>query len=224
MLPLWNFFIEKRQFTALLIAALVLWGVAAAIFITKESAPEVQSPGGVVTVAPPGASSEDVERLVTNKLEDNLINLPDLDTLTSSSRDGVAIIVATFNASADLDKSIQKLKDEVDAAKGELPDDATDPSVSDVNFVDQPIQIISITTGLPFAKLALLGEELKSELQGLPGVSRIQVSGVRNREIQVVVKKEELARLGISLPQVVSALAAANTSLPSGAIEVDNVL
>ncbi len=224
MLPLWNFFIEKRQFTALLIATLLVWGVAAVIFITKESAPEVQIPVGVVSVALPGASSEDVERLITNKLEDNLANLPDLDTLTSTSRDGVATIIAQFNASADLDKSFQKLKDEVDAAKGELPEDATDPVVSDVNFVDQPIQIISITADLPFASLAELGEELKSDLQGVSGVSRIEVSGVRNREIQVVVKKEELTRLGISLPQVVSAIAQSNTSLPAGAIEVDNVL
>ena len=82
MLPLWNFFIEKRQFTALLIIALTAWGTAAVIAITKESAPEVSIPVGIVSVALPGASSEDVERLVTNKLEERLNNLPNLDVLT----------------------------------------------------------------------------------------------------------------------------------------------
>ncbi|TSC68456.1 MAG: acriflavin resistance protein, partial [Parcubacteria group bacterium Gr01-1014_56] len=202
MLPLWNFFISKRQFTALLIAGLVIWGTAAVIAITKESAPEVSIPIGIVSVALPGASSEDVERLVTNKLEERLANLQNLDTLTSSSQDGVSIITAQFLASADLDESIQKLKDEVDKVKGDLPEDATDPSVTDVNFVDQPIQIISITADRPFAQLAELGEELKSELQSIKGVSRVNVSGVRNREIQIVVKKEEIERLNISLPQV----------------------
>jgi multidrug efflux pump len=224
MLPIWNFFLEKRQFSALLIAALVLAGTAAAFAITKESAPEVSIPVGIVTVALPGASSEDVERLVTNKLEERLANLQNLDTLTSSSRDGLSMVTAQFLASADLDKSIQKLKDEVDKVKGDLPEDATDPSVTDVNFVDQPIQIISITADRPFAALADLGEELKSDLQGVKGVSRVEVSGVRDREIQIVVKKEELARLGISLSQLVSAVSSANASLPVGSITVDDVL
>jgi multidrug efflux pump subunit AcrB len=224
MLPLWNFFLEKRQFTALLIAALVLWGTVAVINITKESAPEVSIPVGIVSVALPGASSEDVERLVTNKLEERLANLQNLDTLTSSSRDGLSIVTAQFLASADLDKSIQKLKDEVDKVKSDLPEDATDPSVTDVNFVDQPIQIISITADRPFAQLAELGEDLKSEFQGIKGVSRVEVSGVRNREIDIVVKKEELARLGISLSQVVGAVQQSNASLPVGSITVDQVL
>lgn len=224
MLPLWNFFIEKRQFTALVIAALVLWGTSAAIGITKESAPEVSIPVGIVSVALPGASSEDVERLVTNKIEERLANLQNLDTLTSSSQDGFAVVTVQFLASADLDKSIQKLKDEVDKVKPDLPDDATDPTVSDVNFVDQPIQIISITADRPFAQLAELGETLKTELQGIKGVSRVSVSGVRNREIQVVVKKQEIERLGISLAQVTQAIAAANSALPAGAITVNDVL
>lgn len=223
MLPLWKFFIEKRQFTILLMVVLILWGGFAAIRITKESAPEVQIPVGIVSVALPGASAEDIERLVTNKIEEQLANLSDLNTLTSTSRAGVSIITAEFNASADIDKSIQTLKDEVDKAKVDLPADATDPVVSDVNFVDQPIQIISITADAPFGKLAELGEEVKRELQTVEGVSRVEVSGVQHREINVVVKKEEIARYGISLSQVVAALSTANASLPVGSITVNNI-
>jgi multidrug efflux pump subunit AcrB len=223
MLSFWRFFIEKRQFTILLIICLVIWGLAAAILIPKESGPEVQIPVGVVTVVLPGASAEDVERLVTNKLESHLANIEGLDKITSTSRDGVSTIIVQFLGSADLDKSIQKLKDEVDKDKSELPADATDPVVSDVNFVDQPIQIISVTADLPFAKFAELGEELKGELQTVHGVSRVEVSGVRDREVDVVVKKEELARLGLSLSQVVSAIGAANASLPVGSITIGDI-
>ncbi|MES2006940.1 MAG: efflux RND transporter permease subunit, partial [Patescibacteria group bacterium] len=127
------------------------------------------------------------------------------------------------DASADIDKSIQKLKDEVDKAKSELPTEAKDPTVSDFNAVDQPIQLISITADLPAAPFAALGESLKTELQSVAGVSRVEVSGVKDREVQVVVRKEELARLGISLSQVVGAISAANTSLPVGAITIDDI-
>lgn len=223
MLAIWNFFLHKRQLTLLLIAAITLWGLFSAIKITKESAPEVSIPVAIVSTALPGASAEDVERLVTNKLEEHLDNVENLDTLTSTSQDGFSSVVVQFTAQADLDKSLQKVKDLVDQAKPDLPTEATDPNVSDVNFVDQPIQVISISADAPYAQLAELGTQLKDQLQTVKGVRRVDVSGVRNREIDIVVKKEELARLGISLPQVVAAIGAANSSLPVGAITVNDV-
>src|SRR5262245_56688322 len=114
MLPVWKFFLEKRQFTILVILGLSLWGTIAALQITKESTPEIQIPVGVVSVVLPGASSEDVERLVTNKLEEQLANRPDLSKLTSTSNEGLSTVVVEFTSNADLTKSIQKLKDEVD--------------------------------------------------------------------------------------------------------------
>jgi multidrug efflux pump subunit AcrB len=223
MLHIWKFFIEKRKFTLLLIAGVTLWGAVAVISITKESSPEVSIPVGIVSTVLPNASAEDVERLITNKMEEDLANLENVDTITSTSHDSVSVVTVQFLASANLDQSIQKLKDAVDKAKSDLPTEAQTPSVTDVNFVDQPVQIISVSADAPYAQLANLADELKNELQTVKGVSRVDISGVRNREIDIVVKKEELARYGISLPQVVSAVAAANSSLPVGAITVDNV-
>src|SRR3989344_2157721 len=223
MLPLWKFFIERRQFTILVIFGLSLAGAVAMLSMTRESTPEVQIPVGAVTVILPGASPEDVERLVTNKVEERLANLPDLNKLTSSSREGMSIVMAEFNASADIQRSIQKLKDEVDKAIPDLPAEAKTPIVIEQNFSDQPIQLISVSADLPPAQFAELGEEVKSELQSVKGVSRVEVSGVRDREIQVVVRKEEISRLGVSLPQIVGAVASANSSLPVGSITVDNV-
>ncbi len=223
MLPVWKFFLEKRQFTILVMIGLTLWGTIAAFKITKESTPEVQIPVGVVTIILPGASPEDIERLVTNKVEERLANLSGLSKLTSSSNVGVSTVVAEFKANADLSKSIQKLKDEVDKVAPDLPEDANTPIVSDVNFVDQPIQQISVSADLPPAQFAKLGDNLKTVLQAVPGVNRVEVSGVRDREVQVVVRKEEIARLGISLGQVVQAIGAANASLPVGSIIVNDV-
>ena len=84
-----------------------------------------------------------------------------------------------ISANANLDKSIQKLKDEVDKVVPELPAEAKTPQVSDVNFSDQPIQMISVSADLPPAQFAQLGEALKSDLQAVKGVNRIGVSGVR---------------------------------------------
>jgi multidrug efflux pump subunit AcrB len=94
------------------------------LVIPKESAPEVIVPVGIVTTVLRGGSGEDVEKLVTNKLEQEIINIENIDKVTSSSQEGVSVITAQFNASADIEKSIQDLKDAVDKVKTKLPSDA----------------------------------------------------------------------------------------------------
>ena len=120
---LWIFFLKKRAFTYLVMAVLVLTGLASLIAIPKESSPEVTIPIGIVSTVLRGASAADTEKLITDKLESEIANVENIDKVTSSSREGVSVITAQFNASADIDKSIQGLKDAVDRVKGELPAD-----------------------------------------------------------------------------------------------------
>lgn len=223
MLPIWNFFLTRRQFTYMLIGALVVAGLASAIAIRKESAPEVEVPIGVVATALPGASAAEVESLVTNKIEKQLASLSDVDTITSSSGEGISMVTVQYVASADIDTSIRKLKDEVDKVKPELPEEANDPSVSNVNFSDQPVVIVSVSADLPFGQFSALGDTLKDELQAIQGVSRVEVQGARPRETQVIVRKEDLARYGLSLSDVSNAIRAANAALPAGKITVDDI-
>src|SRR5258708_2454037 len=96
MIEFWKFFIHKRQFTILAMIAFTLAGIVSLLMIPKESAPEVKIPIGIVTVALPGASAENVEQLVTNKLEDGLNNLANLDKITSSSQEGVSMVTVQF--------------------------------------------------------------------------------------------------------------------------------
>lgn len=223
MLPLWNFFLQKRQFTVLLIVALVGAGTYALLSIPKESAPEVRIPVGIVSTVFPGASAEDVEQLVTNEIESGVANLEGLDTLTSSSREGLSMVTVQFDASADLDKSLQKLKDAVAATKPNLPQEANDPVVSEINFAEQPVLIVSVTGEYAPAVLTQLGDDIKDELLNVKGVSRVEVSGVRGTEVQVVVQKEKLDQYGIRLSDVVAAIQSSNAKLPVGSITVDNV-
>jgi multidrug efflux pump subunit AcrB len=218
MLSVWFFLLRKRQFSWLLMASLIGLGIYCVALIPKESAPEVIVPIGIVTTVYPGASAADIEELVTNKLEDDLDNLDDLQNLTSTSRDGVSSITVEFNAKADIDKSIQKLKDAVDAAKSDLPDDANDPIVTEVNFADQPIHVISISSDLPAQEFTKLGDELKTEFEKVHGVSKVDVSGTRDREIQVVLREERLNAYDLSTRDVQQALAGANLSVPVGTV------
>lgn len=223
MLPFWLFFLKKRQFTALLMAALIGVGLYSVALIPKENAPEVRIPVGIITTVFPGASAEDVEALVTNEIETGVQNLADLDKLASQSREGISIVTVQFEASADLDVSIQDLKDAIDTVKPKLPAEAEEPFVGEINFAEQPVLIISVTGEYPPAILTELGDDVKNELQEVPGVSRVEVSGTRAREVHVVLRERSLAFYGIRPTDVVSAIQASNASLPIGSVTADNV-
>jgi len=214
----WVFFLRKREFTFLLILTLVGLGIYSVFSIRKENFPEIIVPIGIVQTVYLGASANDIEELITNKLENAIENVQNLDKVTSVSRDEMSIITAEFNASADIDKSIKDLKDAIDAAKSELPKDATDPAVIKVNFSNQPIQIISISSDLAPVAFTQLGEKLKTEFKKLKGVSDVQVSGTRIRQLQVNVTPESLATYGLGVSDVTSALAAGNATFPVGTV------
>lgn len=202
---------------------LVTIGLYSLLAIPKESSPEVIIPIGIVTTPLRGGSAEDTEKLITDKVEDEVNNLENIDTVTSSSREGVSVVVAQFTPSADIDKSIQNLKEAVDKAKTKFPSDADEPIVSKVNFADQPILIISVSSDISPAQLTALGKELEQEIKKIHGISKVDISGTRDREVQVVVRKEMLDRYKITLGQVVGAISSANASFPIGNITVTNV-
>jgi len=224
MYKVWSFFIHRNYFSYLLLITLVGFGIFSVVTIPKESAPEVQIPVGIVTTVLPGASALDVEKLVTNKIEERLEGgLDNLNTLNSSSQEGVSVVVAEFNADADIGKSIQKLRDEVDKAKSELPAEADDPIVSEINFVDQPIITLAISGDLLPIEFVRLAQEVEDEILNIPGISKVGISGLRARETQVIVNKEALKTFGLRLVDVIGAIRATNNTLPVGVITVDDI-
>jgi multidrug efflux pump len=223
MTSLWKFFLEKRSFTFLLLIVLTLGGFAAVSAIPKESSPDIQIPLGIVTTVLPGASAQDVEQLVTDKIEDKVIGIEHVSKVTSTSGDGISSISVQFDANANIDKSIQLLKDAVDKAKPDLPTEALASNVTDVNFADQPILIASIAGDLAPAELTALGKSVQDELQRVPGVSSVTLSGVSLRQVSVVVEQAKLRQFNLSLSDVTNAIRTSGIASPAGSITVNGV-
>lgn len=223
MAAIWKFFTQKAALSYLLVLAIVLFGLFAALTLQRESAPEIQVPVAIVTSVLPGASPSDVETLIVDELERAVANIDGIDELTSSSREGVGTVVVQFDAAADIDESIDKVKDEVDKVRGDLPEDATDPTVSDVNFADQPIMFIALLSDLPATEFKVLADSVSDELESVGGVSRVDATGLRDREVNVIVHKEDLALHSLTLGDVTRAIALNNAALPVGTLEVRGV-
>ncbi|MCK5471859.1 efflux RND transporter permease subunit, partial [Candidatus Gracilibacteria bacterium] len=129
----WGFFIKNWRVTLLVIALFVIGGVASLFSLPLESDPEVEIPIAIVSTGYPGASPTDIEKLITDRIEEKLKNLDDLDKLTSTSSEGISSITVEFDARANLTESIRNLRDEVDSVKSSLPEGATDPVVIEIS-------------------------------------------------------------------------------------------
>jgi HAE1 family hydrophobic/amphiphilic exporter-1 len=223
MYSLWNFLLIRSAFTKLLIVSLVVSGVYALFAMPKESTPEIKVPIGIVTTLLPGATATDVERLITDELEPAVRNVANIDKVTSQSRAGVSVITAEFIASADIETSIQDLRNAVEGAKRDLPTDAESPVVTKIDFSNQPVLMVAIGSDLHPAALTKLGEDLKDDLVNVPGISKVEVAGTRDREIALITNKEALLKYSISPLQIVGAVGAANASVPAGSMTIDDV-
>lgn len=223
MYPVWNFFLTRRAFTILAMVAFLVAGVYALSAMPKESSPEVVVPIGIVTTVLPGATAADVERLITDKLEPAVRNVPNIDKVTSSSIQGVSMINAQFIASADIETAIQDLRNAVEGAKRDLPTDAESPTVTKVDFQNQPVLMVGVSSELAPETLHKLGQDLKDDLQSLEGVSRVEVTGVRGREISIVLHADALAQHNLRVQQILGALAGANASAPAGVLTINDI-
>ncbi len=223
MTKFWSFFLKKHHFTVFLMVALLAAGLYSVAGIPKEATPDIAIPLGVIVTALPGASAADTERLVTDKIESGVLGVEHVSKVTSTSGDGISQVSVEFDASANIDKSIQLLKDAVDKVRPNLPTEALAPTVSDVNFADQPILIVSVSGNLAPQELTALGESVSDEVKRIAGVSKVGISGVRARQVQVIVKQERLRQYNLSLSDVTNAIRAAGIASPAGAITVDGV-
>ena len=221
MYTIWSFFTQRSRFATLLILTILFLGITAIFDIPKESTPEVEVPIAVVSTVLPGASPEDVEKLVTNVLEEPLKNgLSEVRTLTSNSSEGISSITIEFEATADLDKSMQDVRDTVDIAKGDLPGDALDPRVIEVDFAASPVVTATLSANIPEELLYQIGEDAADELEDIRGVTSVEVGGIEARQVNVIIDRNALAELGLTTTDITRSISGANVALPVGSIQI----
>jgi HAE1 family hydrophobic/amphiphilic exporter-1 len=220
---IWEFFIQKYKFTILLLISFTIFGIISTIQLPKESNPEVDIPYAVVVTAYPGANAEDVEELITQPIEDKIKSLDEIDKLTSKSQNSISMITVQFDANSNAQEKINDLKNKVDLAKSDLPNDAEEPTVTQISLNDMPILTFSISGPYSDIEIKKYADILKDKIESISGISKVKILGGRNEQIKVVVDKAKLDSYGISLLQIGQAISAANSDIPIGNIESSNM-
>ncbi len=214
-----NFFVTNFRVVLLIIMLLTGAGLYSFFKLPRESDPEVKIPIAVVITALPGASPADVEELVTKKIETKIAGLQDLSKITSNSANSVSAITVEFDANANLTESIRNLRDKVNEAKTDLPKDATDPVVNQISVDDQPVIQLAVTG--PYDGFTMHGyaETLKDNLEKVPGIRQVNISGGDEKQYQVAYYPDRLLAHNITADQANGAIAATNLAIPSGTFD-----
>jgi len=219
----WGYFIKNRRMAIMLGLIFLVTGLYSYSKIPRESNPEVKVPYAMVVTTYPGASPQEVSEQVTFKIEQKIKSLENLKDMTSSSSEGVSQVFVEFEAAADLDVSIRKLKDRVDDAKPSLPDDANDPFVQELSFSDTPIVTYSFFGDLPYEQLLTVVEHVQDEMEKIKGVQSASIAGKREKHMLVAVREADMIRYGLSMRAISQAISMYHLNGPVGNIEVDDL-
>ena len=201
---------------------ILLFGLLALQTIPIQLTPDVRRPILNIQTTWHGAAPAEIEREIINRQEEALKGLPGVMEITSRSEDGRARISLEFNVTQNMDRALLLVANRLDRVTG-YPEEANEPTIGTSSSDDNPIGWFIIDR-LPGNEREVhtfgdaVDDLVRDRLERVPGVSRVTVYGGGERELRVVVEPEKLARYRLTVPHVIQALRAANTSISGGDI------
>ncbi|MDX1740087.1 MAG: efflux RND transporter permease subunit, partial [Rhodothermales bacterium] len=218
-----NLAISYRTSVLVLTIILVVGGLLTYVTIPKESFPSIEIPNIIVTTIYPGASPDDIESLITQPIEREIQSVNGIKEIRSTSTEGVSTVVIEFDPEVSIDDAFQKIRDKVDIAKPELPDDAEEPLVNEIDLQEFPIMTINLAAEYSLARLKDVADDLADELESISSILEVDVIGALDREVQVNVDLTALNGYNLTFGDIVAKIREENTNIPGGSIDVDRL-
>lgn len=211
--------VDNSTSVVILTLIITVLGLSAYRTMPKESFPEIVIPTVYVGTPYPGNSPVDMENLITRPIEKELKSLNDVKDIKSTSVQDFSSIVIEFNPGIEISKAIQDVKDAVDKAKSELPTDLDqDPNVVEVNTSDFPIMNVNISGDYSETELKKFGEYLEDEIEKLPEISKADLAGTVEREIQINADPYKMEATGVTFNDISGAVQSENVTVSGGNI------
>jgi multidrug efflux pump len=210
---------RARMVLAVLVVALIA-GSMTYIILPKEADPDVPIPFVGVTIPLQGVSPEDAERLLIRPVETELQGIEGVKKINSYGLEGAGQIIIEFDVSFDQDQAVLDVKDKVDLAKREFPEEAREPVITELNASLFPILVINLYGEAPERGLYKISRELKDELQSLDGVLEARLQGDREEVLEIVVDPVKLETYNISYQEIFAVVNNNNRLVPAGRIDM----
>jgi multidrug efflux pump len=212
----------KRQVTVLaLLVLIVIAGLYAYATLPRESFPDITIPYVFATTVYEGVAPQDMEELVTIPIERKLKGISDVEEIRSTSAEGISTVAVKFLPDVDLDDALQKVRDKVDQAKPDLPDDLPDePVIQEVNFSDLPVIRVVLSGPFSLRRLQTFAEEFEDRFESISGVLDATLSGGLEREIHVEFDLDRVRAYNVPFSSLVNAVRQSNVNMPGGSMDI----
>lgn len=199
----------------------ILW-ISGLLSIPKESSPDIKFGIVLINTVYRGVSPEEIDALITTRIEKEIKNIQWIDKIESSSREWFSSIIVTLTTKADTDKVLQEIKDLVSKAK--LPTDVTEPNITEISTDSQQLfSLFLANTDRNTSRDVLMktARDIQKSFEGKYNIEKIKMSGSDASEIEVIISGEKLEALGISTRVIADTIRAYNQSFPLGSFTLD---
>ncbi len=215
--------IENYQFTIIVIVLLVLSGLVSFVTMPRSEDPQIEQPGVNIFAIFPGANPEDIEELLIDPIEEKVNELNDIHKINAFAEDGLMHMHVEFDHGQDPDDVYNDVLQKVNSIRNDLPDGLLRLQIekwetSRVNILQ--VAIMSDSAGYP--TLEKTADRLKSRIERLDGVKKVQTWAFPEQEIRVSVNMKKMAQLRIPLQQVITSIQSAGMNIPGGNLDIGN--
>ena len=202
-----------------ILAAVLLMGTLAFIWIPKEADPDIPVPFFNVFVFHPGISPEDAERLIVRPLETQLKTIEGLKQMTSIAAQGYAAVNLEFDVNFKKEQARQRIQEKVDLARPKFPQDAEEPQINEFNIALNPVISVVLSGQVSERTLLQTAKRMKREIESVPGVLSAELSGQRDEVLEVVIDPSRLQSYGVTGSDLFRVVSANNQLIPAGNVD-----
>ncbi len=220
--PLSSWAIKNKTTIYMAMGLILFFGISAYFSMPRESFPEIKETKIYVSSLYPGNTAEDIEKLITNPLEDKLKTVSNVVEIVSTSQEDYSMITVEFDEDISVELAKQKVKDEIDSeTSGEdwptFNGAKVEPNVFELSMSEEiPILNINISGDYPVMKLKEFGEYLEDEIENLPEIKKVDIRGAQEKEIEVAVDIYKMMASSVSFNDVTSAISSGNMTMSAG--------
>jgi HAE1 family hydrophobic/amphiphilic exporter-1 len=212
--------VRRPVFATMIIMTLMVLGAFSYNRLTIERFPRVEFPTITVTTRLAGAAPQEIETEITDKIEEAVNTISGIDELRSTSSEGVSLVFVTFVLERDLDEAAQDVRDKINRALPNLPDNIEQPTIEKLDPDATPIMTISIASNRSMREMTEYADKtLRRQIESVSGVGQVQIIGGRKRQINVYLDGDKLRAYNLTVAQVEQALRGQNLEVPGGRVE-----
>ena len=216
MFTLIDYAISHARLTIVTLAFLLLAGFTAYVTIPKEAEPDIKIPIVYVQLTQRGISPEDSERLLLRPVETQLKSVGNVKEMRSTAYEGGGYVLLEFEAGFDSKSALADVRAKVDQAKRDLPKDADEPSVQEVNLSLYPVLVVALSGEVPERTMLQIARNAKNAIEQVPGVLAGELRGARDEAVEIIAEPMLLKSYGVSLDQLIAGVGSSNSLIAAG--------